>query len=172
MPGVPRGCPLHSGRSRPACGPSAAHGRAGTGTADEGWRCSGMEAMAASSGDGCGPTRVTRASLATLRRRGGRVLNPATDVGVAGVVPRALPRSAHCRQGAGPRPSAPKTRDRRLLEQRHRATQGCYQGESWMLDSPEGVCPGQARFEYPATSVLFSKQEHPGPEKQRGEHLT
>ena len=27
-----------------------------------------------------------------------------------------------------------------------------------MLDSPEGVCPGQARFEYPATSVLFSKR--------------
>ena len=26
-----------------------------------------------------------------------------------------------------------------------------------MLDSPEGVCAGQARFEYPATSVLFSK---------------
>jgi len=25
-----------------------------------------------------------------------------------------------------------------------------------MLDSPDGVCPGQARFEYPATSVLFS----------------
>jgi hypothetical protein len=25
-----------------------------------------------------------------------------------------------------------------------------------MVDSPEGVCPGQARFEYPATSVLFS----------------
>jgi hypothetical protein len=25
-----------------------------------------------------------------------------------------------------------------------------------MLDSPEGVCPGQGRFEYPATSVLFS----------------
>jgi hypothetical protein len=25
-----------------------------------------------------------------------------------------------------------------------------------MLDSSEGVCPGQARFEYPATSVLFS----------------
>jgi hypothetical protein len=25
-----------------------------------------------------------------------------------------------------------------------------------MLDSPEGVCPGQARFEYPATFVLFS----------------
>jgi hypothetical protein len=25
-----------------------------------------------------------------------------------------------------------------------------------MLDSAEGVCPGQARFEYPATSVLFS----------------
>jgi hypothetical protein len=32
------------------------------------------------------------------------------------------------------------------------------QGESWMLPSPEGICPGQARFEYPATSVLFSKQ--------------
>jgi zinc transporter ZupT len=31
-----------------------------------------------------------------------------------------------------------------------------YQEESWMLDSPEGVCPGQARLEYPATSVLFS----------------
>ena len=26
-----------------------------------------------------------------------------------------------------------------------------------MLDSPEDVCAGQARFEYPATSVLFSK---------------
>jgi hypothetical protein len=25
-----------------------------------------------------------------------------------------------------------------------------------MLDSPEGVCPGQAPFEYPATSVRFS----------------
>jgi hypothetical protein len=31
-----------------------------------------------------------------------------------------------------------------------------YQGESWMLDSPEGVCAGQARPEYPATSVAFS----------------
>jgi hypothetical protein len=28
-----------------------------------------------------------------------------------------------------------------------------------MLDSPEGVCPGQARFEYPATSVLFSNPD-------------
>jgi hypothetical protein len=28
-----------------------------------------------------------------------------------------------------------------------------YQGESRMLDSPEGVCPGQVGFEYPATSV-------------------
>jgi hypothetical protein len=28
-----------------------------------------------------------------------------------------------------------------------------------MLDLPEGVCPGQARFEYPATSVLFSNLE-------------
>jgi hypothetical protein len=25
-----------------------------------------------------------------------------------------------------------------------------------MLDSPESVCAGQAGFEYPATSVLFS----------------
>jgi hypothetical protein len=25
-----------------------------------------------------------------------------------------------------------------------------------MLDSPEGVCAGQAGFEYPATSVPFS----------------
>jgi hypothetical protein len=32
-----------------------------------------------------------------------------------------------------------------------------YQGESWMLDSPEGVCAGHVGFEYPATSVLFSK---------------
>jgi hypothetical protein len=31
-----------------------------------------------------------------------------------------------------------------------------YQGETWMLDSPEGVCAGQAPFEYPATSVFFS----------------
>jgi hypothetical protein len=31
-----------------------------------------------------------------------------------------------------------------------------YQGESRLLDSPEDVCPGQARFEYPATSVPFS----------------
>jgi hypothetical protein len=29
------------------------------------------------------------------------------------------------------------------------------QGECWTLDSPEGVCPGQGQFEYPATSVLF-----------------
>jgi hypothetical protein len=27
-----------------------------------------------------------------------------------------------------------------------------------MLDSPEGICAGQALFEYPATSVLFSKR--------------
>jgi hypothetical protein len=30
-----------------------------------------------------------------------------------------------------------------------------YQGETWTLDSSEGVCPGQAQFEYPATSVLL-----------------
>jgi hypothetical protein len=29
-------------------------------------------------------------------------------------------------------------------------------GETWILDSPEGVCAGRARFEYPATFVLFS----------------
>jgi hypothetical protein len=29
-------------------------------------------------------------------------------------------------------------------------------GESWMLDSLEGICPGQAGLEYPATSVPFS----------------
>jgi hypothetical protein len=33
---------------------------------------------------------------------------------------------------------------------------GTTQGETWVLDSPEGVCGGQARFEYPATFVLFS----------------
>jgi hypothetical protein len=32
-----------------------------------------------------------------------------------------------------------------------------YQGETWILDSPEGVRAGQARFDYPATFVLFSK---------------
>jgi hypothetical protein len=31
-----------------------------------------------------------------------------------------------------------------------------YQGETWVLDSSEGVCAGQAQFEYPATFVLFS----------------
>jgi hypothetical protein len=40
----------------------------------------------------------------------------------------------------------------------HKSVCTAYQGESWMLDSSEGVCPGQARFEYPATSVLFSKR--------------
>jgi hypothetical protein len=34
-----------------------------------------------------------------------------------------------------------------------------YQGETWMLDSPEDICAGQAWFEYPATFVLFSKLE-------------
>jgi hypothetical protein len=33
-----------------------------------------------------------------------------------------------------------------------------YQGETWMLDSPEGVYAGQTGFEYPATSVLFGKR--------------
>jgi hypothetical protein len=31
-----------------------------------------------------------------------------------------------------------------------------YQEEAWMLDSPEDVCVGQTRSEYPATSVPFS----------------
>ena len=35
--------------------------------------------------------------------------------------------------------------------------QSGYQGESRMLDSPEGVCARQAGSEDPATSVLFSK---------------
>jgi hypothetical protein len=39
---------------------------------------------------------------------------------------------------------------------------GYYQGESRMLDSPESVCAGQAGFEYPATSVLFSTTTRPG----------
>jgi hypothetical protein len=39
-----------------------------------------------------------------------------------------------------------------------------------MLDSPEGVCPGQAGFKYPATSALFSKsakQAGSGPAARR-----
>src|SRR5918996_1207394 len=38
----------------------------------------------------------------------------------------------------------------------HRAWAWSYQGETWMLDALDGVCAGQARFEYPATFVLFS----------------
>jgi ABC-type molybdenum transport system ATPase subunit/photorepair protein PhrA len=34
-----------------------------------------------------------------------------------------------------------------------------YQGESRMLDSPGGLCAGQAGSEYPATSVSFSNDE-------------
>jgi hypothetical protein len=33
-----------------------------------------------------------------------------------------------------------------------------YQGESRMLDSLQGICPGQAGLEYPATSVPFSNR--------------
>jgi hypothetical protein len=36
-----------------------------------------------------------------------------------------------------------------------------YQGESRVLDSPEGVCAGEARSEYPATSVPFSNSSPP-----------
>ena len=45
-----------------------------------------------------------------------------------------------------------------------------------MLDSPEGVCAGQAGLEYPATSVLFSMTQvmktdtgQTSPSKQRKE---
>jgi hypothetical protein len=31
-----------------------------------------------------------------------------------------------------------------------------------MQDSPDGVCPGQAGFEYPATSAPFSSAKRPG----------
>jgi hypothetical protein len=45
-----------------------------------------------------------------------------------------------------------------------------------MLDSPEGVCAGQARFEYPPTSVPFSTFWNPafhqlGVEWDNGSHL-
>jgi thiol-disulfide isomerase/thioredoxin len=43
-----------------------------------------------------------------------------------------------------------------------------YQGETWVLDSPEGVCAGQAWFEYPATFVLFSKTPGRVPSRSRG----
>jgi len=36
-----------------------------------------------------------------------------------------------------------------------RARLESYQGETWILDSPEGVCAGQGRFEYLATFVLL-----------------
>ena len=35
-----------------------------------------------------------------------------------------------------------------------------YQGETWILDSSQGVWAGQARSEYPATFVLFSNRRH------------
>ena len=56
----------------------------------------------------------------------------------------------------------------------HRAYRN-YQGETWMLDSPEGVCPGQAPFEYPATSVRFSisgRSRSSGPHASRGREHT
>jgi hypothetical protein len=48
-----------------------------------------------------------------------------------------------------------------FLEEIHAALKK-YQGESRMLDSPEDVCAGQAGFEYPATSVLFSNTRRQG----------
>jgi hypothetical protein len=35
-----------------------------------------------------------------------------------------------------------------------------YQGETWILDSSQGVWGSQARSEYPATFVLFSNRRH------------
>jgi hypothetical protein len=37
-----------------------------------------------------------------------------------------------------------------------------------MLDSPERVCAGQAQFEYPATSVLFSNYQTEAARYQAG----
>jgi hypothetical protein len=50
--------------------------------------------------------------------------------------------------------------ERERLTEREEST---YQGETWMLDSPEGVCAVQAGSEYPATSVLFSNFGPYGP---------
>jgi hypothetical protein len=46
--------------------------------------------------------------------------------------------------------------DHRVPRELEPCRESTYQGESRMLDSPDGVCAGQARFEYPATSVPFS----------------
>jgi hypothetical protein len=42
------------------------------------------------------------------------------------------------------------------VKSRIRSRLASYQGESRILDSPEGVCAGQTRVEYPSTSVPFS----------------
>jgi hypothetical protein len=47
----------------------------------------------------------------------------------------------------------------RVRTPKERRSNGSYQGETWILDSPEGVSAGQARFKYPATFVLFSNPE-------------
>ena len=79
------------------------------------------------------------------------------------------PRSAT----AVTRPTTSHTGDRTAVQERFTA----YQGESWMLDSSEDVYRGQARFEYPATSVLFSNFPSmdkpvcsPSPARSNGTH--
>jgi hypothetical protein len=61
---------------------------------------------------------------------------------------RAAPRLISKMQGTAVLDTIPAGRVRR----RGRS----YQGETWILDSSEGVWAGQARSEYPATFVLFS----------------
>jgi hypothetical protein len=39
---------------------------------------------------------------------------------------------------------------------RQSVTECSYQGETWMLDSPEGVCAGQVLFEYRISSYFRS----------------
>jgi hypothetical protein len=61
------------------------------------------------------------------------------------------------------RPALARPRKRQLARHKDAAPKNpSYQGESRLPDSPEGVCAGQARFEYPATSVPFSSRTGPG----------
>jgi hypothetical protein len=59
MPGAPRGCPLHSGRPRPGCGPARLTVGHAEGTAGEDDVCRSVAAMVTSSGDGQGWFSVT-----------------------------------------------------------------------------------------------------------------
>jgi hypothetical protein len=69
-------------------------------------------------------------------------------VGAGGVEPPSSSVSAICKEPLCGRPFSQVASDRKGE---------VTQGESWMLDSLEGICPGQAGLEYPATSVPFSK---------------